>query len=218
MNKVKKHYEEYWTRDSGAGENYPRNKVLPQFFKVGDFILDVGCGDGEVAEYIKGKMNVRVAGIDISEVAVEKAVKKGVEARVANSEELFPFKDETFDAVFWGDNIEHLFDPIKTGREIKRVLKKNGRLILSCPNMGYWRYRLYYLYNGKLPDTEWTGHKPWAWSHIRFFNLNILELFMKEAGFKKINKVVGVSERRLDKPLISWQPAIFGMIIVLEII
>ncbi len=217
-NAIKKHYEDYWSKTEESFSAYDRNKYLSQFFHAGEKVLDVGCGDGTVGQYLSEKLGLEVWGIDISSIAVGRALKKGVKAKVASSEEKFPFKDQMFDVVFWGDNIEHLFDPMVTAKEIKRVLKRNGRLIVSCPNMSYWRYRLYFFLNGELPDTEWTGLPKWNWSHIRFFNLRLLDLFFKEAGFRKVNRVVGVSTRRLDRPLLKLGPALFGMILIAEVI
>ncbi|MDP3973624.1 MAG: class I SAM-dependent methyltransferase [Candidatus Daviesbacteria bacterium] len=218
MNKIKNFYDQFWSEDKGEFGRYIRNSYLPQFFKKGELVLDVGCGDGVIADYLQRNVNVKVIGIDISEEAIKKARNLGIEAKVLNSEDKFPFKDNTFDAVFWGDNIEHLFNPTSCAKEIKRVLKKDGRLILSCPNMGYWRYKIKYLISGSLADTEWTGLKPWEWSHIRFFNLKILKDFLFSCDFEKITKVLGVSERRLDKPFLAINPSFFGMILILEVV
>lgn len=217
MNTLQKTYEDYWSKDHGGFAGYVRNLALENFFTRGEFVLDVGCGDGIVGEFIQQKTGIRPAGMDISEEAVAKAKAKGIDAKIASSEEKFPFNDNTFDKVFWGDNIEHLFDPTTTIKEIRRVLKKDGRLILSCPNMGYLRYRLYYFLNGSLPDTEWTGLNPWEWSHIRFFNLKILKKFLLSHDFCKITKVLGGSERRLDRPFLKISPSLFGMILILEV-
>lgn len=216
MNKLKNFYNNFWEKDRGEFSSYIRNANLVNFFKKGELVLDVGCGDGTVGEFLQKNIGVKVIGIDISKEAVKKANKKGIKAQVCSSEEFFPFKDNTFEVVFWGDNIEHLFNPMFCAKEIRRVLKKDGRLILSCPNMGYWRYRLYYLIKGRLPDTEWTGVNAWEWSHIRFFNSDILSDFLKKANFNKINTVLGVSSRRLDKPFLSIRPTLFGMILIIE--
>lgn len=217
MNKIKIHYEGFWSGRDERFESYVRNLSLTTFFNKGEALLDVGCGDGTVAEYLHKKLGLQVSGMDISEVAVEKARKRGVKAFVGSSEDRFPFNDNSFDAVFWGDNIEHLFDPMFAAKEIKRVLKPNGRLVLSCPNMAYWRYRIYYFLEGELSDTEWTGFNRWNWSHIRFFNINILKDFFKEAGYKRVSRIKGVSNRRIDKMFLPLSQTLFGMIILLEV-
>lgn len=214
---LKNFYDKYWNKEEDPFGQYSRDQVLEKLFKHSEYILDVGCGDGTVLDFLQKKLSVKGVGIDISENAVKLAKAKGLNVAVYNSEEKFPFKNNTFDAVFWGDNMEHLFDPQSCAKEIKRVLKKNGRLILSCPNMGYWRYRIHYLIKGCLPDTEWTGLPPWQWAHIRFFNIKIIKDFLKSCGFEKINKVIGISERRLDKPLIFLSPTLFGMIFLVEV-
>lgn len=216
MNRLKNFYEKFWLSDRGEFETYIRNLELLDLFEKGELVLDVGCGDGVVGAFLQREAGVKIIGIDISEGAVKKAREKGIEVKVASSEEKFPFQDHTFDKVFWGDNIEHLFDPAFTLNEIRRVLKQNGKLILSCPNMAYWRYRISYFLSGSLTDTEWTGLAPWEWSHIRFFNLKILRDFLFQHDFKKITKVLGVSERRLDKPFLKINPSLFGMILILE--
>lgn len=213
---IKKHYEEYWQDKVEEFEQYVRNKMLLKLFSKGEKVLDLGCGDGAVGEALQKKLGVEVVGMDISKSALEIARKRGIKTVLGNSEDKLPFKDQTFDAVFWGDNVEHLFSPIETAREVKRILKTNGRLVISCPNMGYWRYRLYYFLKGSLPDTEWTDHKSWDWSHIRFFNFSLMAEFLKTAGFSYITQKTGVSERKLDKLLLPFSHSLFGMILIME--
>lgn len=104
---------------------------------------------------------------------------------------------------------------MQTLKEIQKVLKKEGKLIISCPNMSYWRYRIYYLLRGNLPDTEWSGYPRWYWSHIRFFDKGTLQEMLTSVGFGTF-KLIGVSSRRLDKPFLKLWPALFGMIMIME--
>lgn len=216
MNDVKKMYEGYWNKKSGLEnfEDYERNDVLRSIFKRGGKVLDLASGEGAVSEFLKN-LGCEVTAFDISEEALKKAVKRGVDVVQGDVEKKLPFKDGQFDAVFWGDNVEHLFLPEKTLKEIYRILKKSGRLIISTPNMGYWRYRIYYLFKGMVPQTEWYSKNPWDWEHIRFFNKEVMSSFLNIGNFKMVN-FYGVSRRRIDKVLLNFSQSLFGMIMVVE--
>lgn len=213
MDDVRKMYEGYWGSKEGLEEfgDYERNAVLKGLFKGGEKVLDLASGEGAVSAFIKS-LGCEVVAFDISEKALEKAKKRGVKTVRGNVEEKLPFKNGEFDCVFWGDNVEHLFNPEKTLKEINRVLKSGGRLIISTPNMAYWRYRIYYLVNGMVPQTEWFGENSWQWEHIRFFNRKIISDFLKTGNFR-MTDFFGVSRRRLDFLKGTW-PSMFGMIMI----
>lgn len=215
-NDVEKMYEGYWEGKKGLEnfEDYERNLVLKRLLKSGEKVLDLASGEGSVSEFMQS-LGCEVTALDISAEALKKAEKRGVKTVQANVEEKLPFKNESFDVIFWGDNAEHLFMPMNTLKEIHRVLRKNGRLILSCPNMGYWRYRIYYLFKGMIPQTEWYNADPWEWEHIRFFNSSVIQKFLGAGGFK-FNDFSGVSRRRIDKLGLSFSQKLFGMIMVVE--
>jgi len=216
--KVNQFYNTYWNKKNRLDTfwEYERNHVLPKLFEKSEYILDLACGDGAVSEFLKNKMKKEVLSADFSDDALKKAKSRGLKTVKINVEEKFDLKSASFDTVFWGDNIEHLFNPEFTLSEIKRVLKKDGRLIFSCPNMGYWRYRLYYLINGSLADSEWSGNKPWSWLHIRFFNYKILKEMLEKNGFSIVS-IRAVSKRFPDKILLNTLfPRLFGMILVIE--
>lgn len=218
MKSLEDHYENYWKSKKflDTFERYERNWVLPGLFHKNEKVLDIACGDGAVGGYLINRYQAEVFGVDISRKAVAEARKRGIKAKVHNIEEQkLPFPSSSFDVVFWGDNIEHLFNPQKVLGEIRRILRSGGRLVISCPNMGYWRYRLYYLFHGSLADTEWSGHLPWSWGHIRFFNHKILSELLKTENFK-VKRVWGISRRRLDRPFLRFLPTAFGMIFVIE--
>ena len=155
---IKEYYDNYWEWiKKQPSSTYERDSVFPLIFKSGEKVLDLACGNGSSSLEIAKITLEKVYGLDISPVAVGEAIKKGIKAKVGDVEDVFPFKDAEFDTVFWGDNIEHIFSPVKTITEIYRVLKPGGRLIISTPNTAYWRYRLSYLIKGRIADTEYNG-------------------------------------------------------------
>jgi len=216
VDEVSKMYEGYWQRKEGLEnfDDYERNQILKKLFQSGEVVLDLASGEGAVSEFLK-KLGCEVTAFDISKEALKKAAARGVKTVSGNVENKLPFKDESFDAIFWGDNVEHLFLPAKTLTEIHRILKKSGRLVISTPNMSYWRYRLFYLFKGMVPQTEWYNQSPWEWEHIRFFNQKIMTNFLSQNKFN-LDKFFGVSSRRLDQPLLNLLPHLFGMIMVVE--
>lgn len=216
QNNIQDFYDTYW-KEKAHGEkfeNYERNLAIKKFFVPGEKVLDLASGEGVVSEYIQ-KLGCNVTAFDISREALNKAKAKGVITVWGNVEEKLPFKQEEFDCVFWGDNIEHVFAPQKILDEIRRVLKPKGKLIISCPNMAYWRYRLYYLFFGMVPQTEWYGKGSWEWEHIRFFNKDELKKLLLASGFT-VNNFFGVSKRKIDKLLMAFSPESFGMVMVIE--
>jgi len=104
-------------------------------------ILDIGCGDGSFST--RFKEYCKVFGIDISQNAVDLAKKAGISAYKADiSCQELPFDNEYFDIVYMGDVIEHLLDPDFAVCEVARVLRSNGVLVLSTPNLASWLNRL----------------------------------------------------------------------------
>jgi len=188
---------------------------LPGLFKRKEKVLDLASGNSIVGEYLFKSFQCNVTAVDFSKKAIMAARRKGVKTKLSSVEEKLPFNNEIFDMVFWGDNIEHIWAPDETLKEIYRILKPNGRLLLSTPNQAYWRYRIYMFLNGAVPKTEGTPNEPWRFSHIRFFNRKILKTLLSLTGFKE-KSFFGVSRRRLDKPLLRLLPELFGMIMVVE--
>lgn len=106
-------------------------------------ILDYGCGDGRYFEYFKNYFNVdNIFGVEVSKIRVERAKQKGWEKIFCVAlDEPLPFSEDSFDFINWIEVIEHI--PYHKAdfylREIKRVLKPNGILILTTPNYPWKR-------------------------------------------------------------------------------
>lgn len=96
---------------------------------VGLAILDIGCGNGQITEYLSGK-NL-CTGVDIDDHRSKKNSKFEFEL-VEN--EYLPFKDSSFDIVISHHVIEHVSEQSQTNVEIYRVLKNMGIAYLACPN------------------------------------------------------------------------------------
>jgi len=99
--------------------------------------LDIGCGDGSLTLFLAKLVKAKdIKAIEISEDGARKAREKGIECYTIDVDsEPLPFEDGTFDFVFCGEIIEHLFDPDHLLSEVYRVLKTKGTAIVTTPNL-----------------------------------------------------------------------------------
>lgn len=122
---------------------YSRYKFAFENISSGNDILEIGCAHGSGSKLLKelGGKHRSFTGIDLSAEAIDSAKKEYSDSGLffeTDAENLSLFQDDTFDDVISFENIEHVKNPRKSFIEIFRVLKKNGKLILSTPNRRNW--------------------------------------------------------------------------------
>lgn len=122
------------------------NQILHNYHKNSEEnirILDMGCGDGVLlyllSKNIK-KTNIELYGVDLSDIAIKTAINKFENKNVKNKfffyeESVYntSFKDEMFDIIISSDVIEHLNEPETFLKEVNRLLKTKGFLIVGTP-------------------------------------------------------------------------------------
>lgn len=160
-----------------------RTKIVLELIGRNKKILDIACYNGYIGEKIKNNNNV-VFGIDASEEAVRISKQKGLIAKVSDIEKSLPYKNNSFDLVFAGEIIEHIVDTDFFIDEIRRVLKPNGELIITTPNVASLDRRLMLLFN-KNPFFPASFSYPanTQAGHVRFFNDKLLIDFLRHKGF-----------------------------------
>lgn len=121
-----------------------RFKAISEALKTYDFkkVLDAGCGDGEIGRLLLSQRKVEVYGVDISRKGVELANKKGLHAKVGDISVKIPFKNNSFDLVLSSESIEHVLNPDTFLKEIYRVLKPGGIILITTPNLSSWLNRM----------------------------------------------------------------------------
>jgi 2-polyprenyl-3-methyl-5-hydroxy-6-metoxy-1,4-benzoquinol methylase len=164
-----------------------RHDVVRNALFSGKRYLDVGCWDGESTAYYRSLEKFdEVYGVDICADAVGDAGKLGIGAEVTdlNHQDL-PFPDEHFDAVTCVDVIEHLVEPFHVLREIKRVLKRNGQMLIGTANVASLSNRLRILF-GYRPRTSFDDG--WDGGHLLYFTPKELEKLLKRYDFQVVRR------------------------------
>jgi 2-polyprenyl-3-methyl-5-hydroxy-6-metoxy-1,4-benzoquinol methylase len=115
-------------------------------------VADIGCRDGINAEFFKVACGIdEMHGLDIADAPLVQARARGIHtARWISGETPFPAENGAFDAVIAMDVIEHIYDTEEFIRELSRVTRDDGALLITIPNLAWWRSRLRLLM-GKMP-------------------------------------------------------------------
>ena len=163
-----------------------RFKKMTSMVGSNNKVLDLGCYDGTLGEILINNNN-EVFGIEGSKDVAEIARQKGITVKIQDLEDSFGFKANFFDVIVAGEVIEHILDTDYFIEHVKRVLKPNGFLVLSTPNVASFGRRFLLLF-GKNPYFEASfGFPPEAHSgHLRFFTKSLLLNYLEREGFEII--------------------------------
>ena len=140
-------------------------KILSNHFKNIPLVVDVGCGQGDFLTQAK-ELRINAEGIDDKEFWVTRCVKKGLKAKKGSIFEI-PYDDNSVDGVFLQSVLEHT-DPVKSMKEISRVIKNEGIVAISCPT----------------PEKHFWDDP----THVRPYTIKSLSTLFEMFGFKVTHK------------------------------
>ncbi len=114
---------------SEESDSYLKTVIEKLDLKQGDRVLDLGCGTGNELKQLKKIYDARVFGVDISASSADNLRLQTADVAIADATNL-PFKDKEFDFVHSKDMFVHIIDQRKFFKEVARILKDDGRLLL----------------------------------------------------------------------------------------
>ena len=136
----------------------PDLQVIADLIPCGAKVLDLGCGNGELLEYLVRERHVRGRGIELSEEGMLACVRRGLSVRQGHLEEgLADYPAGSMDVVVLSQTLPYLDDPEIVLLEMLRVGKS---ALVSFSNWGHWRCRLELLLTGRIPQ---AADLPQAW-------------------------------------------------------
>jgi len=175
--------------------NMLKSEFLPLIAERPNAILDIGCGSGQMGRKLREMNKVsELIGVELFAPAATEAAKYYDKVYQDDVESLILPYYEHFDYIICGDILEHLIDPWEMVNRTYKMLKKDGALICSIPNIRYWRIIKDLVLGG---TWDYTDKGILDSTHLRFFtkktffemlqraNYNITWLEMSIPGKKK---------------------------------
>ena len=157
-------------------------KIITDIIKENTRVLDVGCNDGTLMEFLKESKDVNIRGIEISKQKVQTCISKGLTVIEGNAEiDLKQFPDNSFDYVVLGQTLQAFINPEIVIRELLRVGKK---AVVTIPNFGHWKVRFNLLFKGTMPVTQTLPNDWYNTPNIHMCTIRDFFVFSKKIDFK----------------------------------
>ena len=163
-------------------------KVISKFIEEKSRVLDVGCGDGILMEYLLKNKVVDVRGLEISKKKVKKCLSKGlavIEGAAENDLKQFP--DLSFEYVILSQTLQAFMSPENVIENLLRVGKK---VIVTIPNFGHWKVRLDLLLKGEMPVTK---NLPYQWYNTPNLHMCTIQDFYNFCNNKRVSIYKSIS-------------------------
>jgi methionine biosynthesis protein MetW len=156
--------------------------VIADLIEKNTRVLDVGCADGVLMEFLKDNKNIDIRGLEISKNKVQKCIEKGLTVIEGNAEfDLEQFPDKSFDYVILSQTLQAFLNPELVINELLRVGKK---AIVTIPNFGYWKVRLHLLLKGTMPVTETLPDQWYNTPNLHMCTIKDFVYFVKSRNIK----------------------------------
>jgi len=179
-------------------------KIIANLIEANTRVLDVGCGDGTLMQFLKNNKKIDIRGIEISKNNVQKCIGKGLTVIEGDAEkDLSQFPDGSFDFVILSQTLQAFLNPEKVITELLRVGKK---AIVTIPNFGYWKVRLHLLIKGTMPITRTL---PDEWYNTPNLHMCTIKDFFNFCENRRINLYKSIALQNLKSSKITNSNLLF---------
>jgi len=141
-------------------------KLIAEMIEPGARVLDVGCGEGALLDWLGRHRDVDGRGIELSMAGVSAAVAHGLSVIQGDADtDLKDYPSGAFDYVILSQTLQATHEP---RRVLENMLRIGRRAIVSFPNFGHWRVRAHLLFRGTMPVTDTLAYQWYDTPNIHF--------------------------------------------------
>lgn len=189
----------------------PDLDIIEKLIAPGSRVLDLGCGDGSLLHYLKSQKDVTGIGLEIDADNIERCIDKGVDVIEQNLDQgLDNFKDSSFDTVLLAQTIQALSKPEQLLDDMLRI----GRYgIVTFPNFGNWKSRVYLASRGRMPVSKFMPYEWYDTPNIHFCTVKDFDALCREKDIRVLKRTVVDSEHQGNLAMRTW-PNLLGEIAI----
>ena len=170
-------------------------EIIANLIKPNSKVLDIGCGDGELLEFLKKTKNINGRGLEISQSQVSKALMRGLSVIQGDAEnDLSVYPNRSFDYAVLSQTLQATHNPKEILEEMLRI---SEFAIVSFPNFAHIKNRLHLLWHGSMPISKTIPFEWYETPNIHFCSINDFEKLCKQLDFVIKEKVFLTSKHKL---------------------
>ena len=184
-------------------------EIIQEWIPAGSRVLDLGCGDGDLLDWLRTHKQVSGYGLEIDPAHIANCLDKGVNVIEQDLDQgLSNFASNSFDVVVMTQSLQALRYPDKVLREMLRV----GRTcIITFPNFAHWRCRWYLASKGRMPVSEFLPYTWYNTPNIHFCTFKDFEALCREMKVSVLDHLA-VDHQHRDSTASRIWPNLLGEI------
>ena len=171
-------------------------KIIADLIPAESSVIDVGCNDGSLLEFLKEEKNIDGRGMEIDQQKVQLCLSKGISVIEGDADlDLYDYPDNLFDYSILTYTLQATKSPKNVLLELVRI---SSKAIISFPNFGHWKIASSLLLKRKMPISEKLSYSWHETPNLHFCTINDFIDLCDEAGIR-IEKQANLKTNKLNK-------------------